>query len=248
MTASQFESGVASPRRDILHGVRDALPLFLAAAPFGVVFGAAAVAAGYTIADAVFASASVFGGASQFVFIQVNGLGVPAWSVILAVFAVNFRHILYSAATGRRIAHFSFLQKLAGFFLLTDLQFAACEVRAGARGDGLITAAYYFGLGIPLYAGWILATFAGAYFGRFIEHPEQFGLDFILPIYFLAILMGFRKRRNFLLVALVSAGVSFVVYRTLGAPWHISLGALAGVAVAALAPARRKAMEVSQDG
>ncbi len=247
MTISEFESGTASSRREVLHGVRDAVPLYLAASPFGVVFGAAAVAAGYSISDAVFASASVFGGASQFVFIQVNGLGVPAWSVILAVFAVNFRHILYSAATGRRIAHFSILQKIAAFFLLTDLQFAACEVRAGARGDRPITAAYYFGLGLPLYACWIFATFAGAYFGGFIKHPEQFGLDFILPIYFLAILMGFRKRRNFLPVALVSAGVSFIVYQTLGAPWHISIGALAGVAAAALMPVRRHFSEVAQD-
>ncbi|MCU0791048.1 MAG: AzlC family ABC transporter permease, partial [Nitratireductor sp.] len=94
----------ASARREFAEGLRDTLPILVAAAPFGIVFGAAAVAAGYSFAETVFTSAAMFAGASQFVFIEVNAQAVPAWMVVLAVFAINFRHILYSASTGRRIA------------------------------------------------------------------------------------------------------------------------------------------------
>ena len=233
MQVTENHDGRDDPRRDFVQGLRDALPLLVAASPFGAVFGAAAAAAGYSFLEVVLASATIFAGASQFVFIEVNGLGVPAWSVVLAVFAVNFRHILYSAATGRRIARFGPLQKIGAFFLLTDLQFAACEVRAGAKGERGISPGYYFGYGSILYVFWVVATALGAWFGKLIERPADFGLDFILPVYFLSILMGFRKRAGFLPVALSSGAVSYGVYLTAGPPWHIASGALAGIVVAA---------------
>ncbi len=177
----------------------------------------------------------MFAGASQFVFIEVNAQAVPAWMVVLAVFAINFRHILYSASIGRRIAAMTFLQKAAAFFLLTDIQFAGAEARAARDPQGRISAAYYFGMGIPLYVMWVVTAVLGALFGKLIEHPEQWGLDFILPIYFLAVLMGFRKRERFVLIVLASGVVSMLAYKTLGTPWHISLGAFAGIGAAAFA-------------
>lgn len=223
----------ASTRREFAEGMRDTLPILVAAAPFGIVFGAAAIAAGYSFAETVFISAAMFAGASQFVFIEVNAQAVPAWMVVLAVFAINFRHILYSASTGRRMAGMGFFQKAAAFFLLTDIQFAGAEARAARDPQGRVSAAYYFGMGLPLYLMWIATAVLGALFGKLIEHPEQWGLDFVLPIYFLAILMGFRTRDRFVLVALASGIVSVIAYKTLGTPWHISLGAFAGIGAAA---------------
>lgn len=215
-------------------GLLEAVPLFAAVAPFSLIFGAAAVAAGYTIFDAVLTSAAVFAGASQFVFIEVNGLGVPAWSVVLAVFAVNFRHILYSASVGRVISHYRLPTQLAAFFFLTDLQWAAAEARVEREHRKLVSSGWYFGYALPLYALWVGMTAVGGFFGAFIDDPARYGFDFLIPIYFLTILIGFRKRTNFLPVLAVSAIVSYALYETLGPPWHISIGALAGIAVAAM--------------
>ena len=222
-------------REEALAGLRDLIPLIFPVAAFGTIFGTASVAAGHSIAMTIWASVAIFAGASQFVFLDVYRLGVPAWSVVLAVFAVNFRHILYSAAVANKINHFPPLAKLASFFLLTDLQFAVVEKRyENFSGKRLITLTYYFAFGIAGYFLWIAATAIGALFGSLIEDPALIGLDFVLPIYFLTILMGFRARRNFVPVVLVSAIVAVVVEKTLGAPWHISLGALCGVATAIL--------------
>ena len=222
-------------REEALAGLRDLIPLIFPVAAFGTIFGTASVAAGHSIAMTIWASVAIFAGASQFVFLDVYRLGVPAWSVVLAVFAVNFRHILYSAAVANKINHFPPLAKLASFFLLTDLQFAVVEKRyENFSGKRLITLTYYFAFGIAGYFLWIAATTIGALFGSLIEDPALIGLDFVLPIYFLTILMGFRARRNFVPVVLVSAIVAVVVEKTLGAPWHISLGALCGVATAIL--------------
>ncbi|MCB1422125.1 MAG: AzlC family ABC transporter permease [Nitratireductor sp.] len=222
-------------REEAFAGLRDLIPLIFPVTAFGTIYGTASVAAGHSIAMTVWASAVMYAGASQFVFLDVYRLGVPAWSVVLAVFAVNFRHILYSAAVANKINHFPPLAKLASFFLLTDLQFAVVEKRfENFSGRRLITLTYYFAFGIAAYLLWIVATAIGALFGSLIEDPALVGLDFVLPIYFLSILMGFRARRNFLPVVLVSAVVAVAVEKTLGAPWHISIGALCGVATAIL--------------
>lgn len=225
---------------EMLAGLRDLIPLVLPIVAFGMMFGAASSAAGHTVLMSVWASAAVFAGASQFVFLEVFRLGVPAWSVLLAVFAVNFRHILYSAAVTNKIRHYSILQKTIGLFLLTDLQFAVVESRYSRfEGNRRISPAYYFTFGVFGYLTWIVATLIGAVSGSFIEDPALIGLDFILPIYFLSILMGFRTRSNFYPVVLVSAVVAVLVEKAIGAPWHISLGGLAGILAAMIASVLR---------
>lgn len=233
---------------DFWQGIRETLPLMGAVIPFSLVFGATAVQAGYTVVEAVFASATIFAGASQFVFIEVNGLHVPGWSVILAVFAVNFRHILYSASLGRFMQKFSPPKKLAAFFFMTDFHWANGETRIHAKGADRFTTSWYFGFTVPLYGMWIAGTIVGAVSGRMITNPEAFGFDFLLPIYFLTILMGFRKRPNFLFVVCVSGTVSYLALRILGEPWHISLGAITGVLSAALLPLRERSNSVLGGG
>ena len=63
--------------------------------------------------------------------------------------------------------------------------------------------------------------------------PEAFGLDFILPLYFLAIVLGFRASPGFTGTLAVAATASVAVHATLGPPWHILSGAAAGLACAA---------------
>jgi len=74
---------------------------------FAAVFGATAIESGLSLFDIMLASAIMFAGASQFVFLEILGYQAPAWSIVLGVFAVNFRHILYSASLGRSMGQFS---------------------------------------------------------------------------------------------------------------------------------------------
>jgi branched chain amino acid efflux pump len=226
--------------REFLAGAREGIAISAAVFPFAILFGASAVQAGFSVFEAVFASATIFGGASQFVFIEVYGLDVPGWLLVLSVFAVNFRHVLYSASLGRFMTRFTPLRKMAAFFFLTDLQWAASEVQLHSRSPGILTPAWYFGYGCPLYVLWVALTWFGAVSGSRIEHPERYGLDFLLPIYFTIILVGFRKRRNFLPVFGVSAVASYLALLAFGEPWHIPAGAVAGVVFAALLPASKK--------
>lgn len=230
---SEGEMTQSAAAQERLAGFRDYMVIVLPVMAFGTMFGAASSAAGHSVWESLWGSALIFAGASQFVFLDVYKQGVPAWSILLTVFAVNFRHILYSAAIGDKLKHFTSSQKAGGFFLLTDLQFAVTEKRFEAFGGTRpISPWYYFSFGIACYLTWIVATGLGALSGTLISDPALIGLDFILPIYFLTILMGFRTRSRFVPIVLTSGIVAVIVEQTLGAPWHISIGALAGIAVA----------------
>jgi predicted branched-subunit amino acid permease len=52
--------------------------------------------------------------------------------------------------------------------------------------------------------------------------------------------MGFRRRPLWLPVVAASAVASIIAYKTVGSPWHVTIGALAGVVFAALTPVRGK--------
>lgn len=219
-----------SSKRDFLSGMRNSVPVVVAAAPFGLLFGALAVDNGLSLFETVFMSAAIYAGASQMVGIELFGGTIAPWLVVFSIFAVNFRHVLYSAALGRRIGSFSALQKAIAFFVLVDPQYAEAEKRA-EQGKP-VTFAWYIGMGLPVYVCWVTEGFLGGVFGGLITNPEALGIDFLLPLYFLGLVLGFRKRGNWLPVVVASAFGSVAAYHFIGSPWHVSLGAIVGIAVA----------------
>ncbi|WEX11359.1 AzlC family ABC transporter permease [Chelativorans sp. AA-79] len=237
MTAESFAE--PRPSDDFLAGARASVPVVLAVVPFGLLFGALALEHGLSTFEAVLMSAAIYAGASQMVGIDLFGTKIAPWVIVLSIVAVNFRHVLYSATIGRHLAHWTPLQRLVGFFFLVDPQFAEAEQRVERRQP--VSFAWYMGLALPVYLCWVTESWLGALFGRFIPDARTFGLDFILPIYFLAMVMSFRKRPLWLPVVGISAVVSIIAYRTVGSPWHVSIGALAGVLLGALlAPSTSK--------
>ncbi len=222
-----------------LRGARSSVPVLVAAAPFGILFGALAVDAGLTIGEAVAMSAAIFAGASQMVGLELFGGHIAPWLVVLSIVAVNFRHVLYSASAGRRLWRWPPLKKAAGFFFLTDPQYAETERQAEFGEE--VTFAWYMGMALPIYALWVVEAWVGALFGNLITDPHALGLDFLLPIYFLGLVIGFRRRSFWLPVVAASAAGSIVSYEVIGSPWHVSAGAAVGILVAVLfSPAARK--------
>ncbi len=229
-----------SPAADFFSGLKSAIPVAIASAPFGFLFGALAVKNGFSVAEATLMGAAIFGGASQMVGIELFGQKVAPWLIVLSIFAVNFRHVLYSASLGRRIGHWSWLQQAVGFFLLTDAQYAETE-RKGEMTRS-VRFPWYLGVGLAIYVPWVIESALGAYFGNLIPDPHAIGMDFLLPIYFLGLVMSFRKRPNWLPIVAVSAVASMIAFNTVGSPWHVTIGAAAGVLLASMLPMRKDAL------
>ena len=215
-----------------LAGARRSIPILISTAPFGLLYGAIAVDQGLTVWQASLMSLTIYAGASQLVGIDLFRNHAAPWVVILSIFIVNVRHVLYSAAVGRRIAHFSLVQQVTGFFFLIDPQFV--ETERQAEREGHVSFAWYMGLALPVYVMWNIESVLGALFGKLIPHPDAAGIDFLLPLYFFGMVMSFRKRPLWLLVVAVSGVACVIALKTLGSPWHVTIGALAGVIFAAV--------------
>jgi predicted branched-subunit amino acid permease len=227
-------------------GVKRGLPVTLSVLPFGALFGAVAIDNGLTVAEAILMSGSIYAGASQLVGIELFNQNLPAWLVVLSIFAVNFRHVLYSAAMVRIVPEWSIARKALGFFFLVDPQFAESVRQKELKGK--VDFSWYMGYALIVYVGWMLSTIAGTLLGNLIGDPKSAGFDVLLPIYFMGMVLGFRTRTNFYPVMLASAIGAIAAYHYVGSPWHVSIGAMTGILLAIILPPAKSEPQTIADG
>ena len=215
-------------------GLRSVMPLLLGVAPFGVIYGVVALQSGIPPMAAMAMSSIVFAGSAQFLLAQLVGAGAPLLLTAGAVGLVNLRHALYSASVAPILAHLPRRWKILLAYLLTDEAYAAAipHLMVG-KTDSRAPHAHWilFGSGFGLWAGWQLATLAGVLIGA--QLPANLGLDFALPLTFIAIVVPMIDSRA-LLVSALTAGAAAVALAAL--PYKVGLffAALAGLVVGAL--------------
>jgi len=214
-------------------GLRSVMPLLLGVAPFGVIYGVVALQSGIPPLAAMAMSSIVFAGSAQFLLAQLVGAGAPLLVAAGAVGLVNLRHVLYSASVAPVLAHLPRRWKILLAYLLTDEAYAAAIPHLLADGaDSPASRSHWilFGSGFGLWAGWQVATLAGVLIGA--QLPSNLGLDFALPLTFIAIVVPMIDNRA-LLAAALAAGAVAVMLATLPYKVGLFLAALAGLAVGA---------------
>ncbi len=214
---------------DFRRGLADIAPVMAVAVPIGLLFGALATGKGLSTLEAGLMSATVFAGASQFVALELWREPAPWLLLTLTAVVVNFRHVLMSASFARHLGSFPPGQRLPAMFFLADEVWAFAERRAL---QGPVPPAYYWGLGLGLWATWTLGSLAGAVVGRSIGDPAAFGLDFAFTAMFIAILTSFWRGWRTGAVLLSSGLVAAVAKTFVPGAWYVVLGGLAGVAIA----------------
>jgi 4-azaleucine resistance transporter AzlC len=217
---------------DAREGLRDIAPVMVAAAPIGALFGAIAASKGLSVAEVALMSTLVFAGGAQFAAIELWGYPVPVAAILFSTLLVNARHVLMGASLAPKMRGFSFAQRWLGFFFLTDEAWALAERRGIARS---VTPAYWFACAATLPSVWIGSSILGAAIGAFLGDPKRFGADFAFTALFIGLVAGFNKGRVTVATVAASGGVAALVHVTVGAPWHVLAGALAGIAAAYLA-------------
>ncbi len=222
---------MSSSNSEFRGGVKSSLPFILSVFPFGMVVGTLGVNNGGKFEEVMLQSLLFFAGASQTVMWELYPAGLPIWMIAVAIFAVNFRLVLYSAAIGRRLEPLSKPKMFAALFLLQDISFADGMKRVDTSSG--LTWHHYMGLGLVLYVTWMIAIATGAGFGALITDPRAIGLDILVPVYFLCLVMGFRANPNAAVIFAVSSGVAAFFYIFVGSPYHIAAGGLCGMVVAA---------------
>ena len=236
-----------SARREFLAGCRDEAPLLLGVAPFGMIYGIAALAAGVPAWLAQLASAIVFAGAAQLVIVQMLAAGAGFIPIALTSGLLNLRHVLYSASMAEYVRHLPRRWRLLLAYVLTDEAYAVAVLRYQQRHaaaadhaehtDSGTPAAdatadlrhwYFLGAGFTLWAGWQLSTAAGLLFGTTI--PPEWELDFAVPLTFIALLTLLLRERAGQAAALV-AGLGALAFAAL--PYKLGLVAAIVLGLAA---------------
>lgn len=232
-------AGVRVDRVSFFAGARDMAPLLLGAAPFGLITGASAVAAGLAPFDVTFMSMTVFAGAAQLAAIALIGTGAAAWVVLLTTVMINLRHVMYSAALAPAVRSYSLGARAAMGALLVDHAYALASLRFGRSDDKLNRRDYLLGLGLPLWVTWTGTTAAGAYLGA--QVPPAWQLDFAVPLMFLALLIPSIRNRPGLVAALTGGGLALLLA---GLPYNLGLviGALAGISAGTAAESAGQAL------
>lgn len=220
-------------RAGFMLGLRAVLPLLLGVAPFGVIYGVVALQSGIPALAAMAMSSIVFAGSAQFLLAQLVGAGAPMLLSVGAVGLINLRHALYSASVAPLLARLPRRWKLLLAYLLTDEAYAAAipHLLAGREQDESSAHWILLGSGFGLWAGWQLATLAGVVLGA--QLPSGLGLDFALPLTFIAIVVPMITSRA-LLAAALAAGAGAVLLAALPYKLGLFLAALVGLLVGAM--------------
>lgn len=215
-----------------------AWPVALGVASYGVVFGILAGQAGLSGAQSLLMSAAVFAGASQFVALELWGMPLPVFTIVVTTLVVNLRHVLMGAALAPRLEGLPRGGRWLAVFFVADENWAltmaalAERPRAGAE----FAAGYLVGGGLLFYAAWLASTVLGQSCGGLMRDPAAWGLDFAFTAAFIALLVLFWRGKGDLLPWLVAAGVALLAARFIPGKWYILLGGLAGSLAGALLP------------
>ncbi|OJY35978.1 MAG: branched-chain amino acid ABC transporter permease [Rhizobiales bacterium 65-9] len=218
--------------RDTRAGFADIWPIAVAAVPIGLVFGALASAKGLSPLEATLMSLLVFAGGAQFAALEIWTTPAPILLLAFSTLLINARHILMGASLAPKMKTMPLPQRLFGLYFLTDEAWALAERRALTKP---ISFSYWMAVAILLPGAWVGATAIGAGLGALLGDPKRFGADFAFTALFIALIAAFWKGRSTAIVIVAAGAASAIVYRTIGTPWHVVAGALAGIAAAALA-------------
>ena len=218
----------ASRKHALADGLRDVAPILAGVVPFGMIAGAAAVAAGLTKPAAIGMSWILFAGASQLAAIDLLARGSAWFVVLLTVLVVNLRFVMYSAVLAPWFARLPLPAKGALAYLLTDQAFAVTVARQRSRPGDVRLPWYYAGAALGLWSTWQASTVGGILLGAVV--PAGWQLDFSIPLMFLALLVPLVVDRGSLAAAVAAGGVAVAAH---GLPGNLGLilAAATGIAI-----------------
>ncbi|WP_227258346.1 AzlC family ABC transporter permease [Kangsaoukella pontilimi] len=191
-----------------------ALPFLLVVFPFGVLFGVVATEAGLDLVQTMGMTFVVIAGASQFTAVQLMSENAPVWTVLAASLAVNLRMAMYSASLQPHVGAAPFWARALVGYTNFDQTYAMSMLEYERAPDmtPMQKVAYFLGAATTIIPGWCAATYAGAVGGALI--PDSVGLEFAMPIMFLAMvapmvrsLAHLAAAATSVIVALLAAGL-----------------------------------------
>ena len=232
---------VVMTRAGMVEGMRQCLPILPSISFFGLAYGAAAAQTSMSLLEAALSSLLVFAGASQLVALE---LWRDQWTVsailgmALIVATVNSRLILMGASLHGWLGQLPPSRLWPSLFFLTDANWIMTE---RYRAQGGRDAGVFLGAGIMLWLVWGIVTIPGYLVSSLVPDPKKFGLDLVMPLFFVLMLVPMWKGNRDLVPWLVAAAVATLIWLAVPGYAFIVCGAVAGAVTAAMMPETRDA-------
>jgi predicted branched-subunit amino acid permease len=222
---------------DFRAGFVEMLPACVGFAPFGLVCGVGAAAAGANFFGALGMSAIIFSGAAQILAVQLLAVGAPIAVIILTCLVAGLRFLMYSAAMAPYLKALPPRYQNGLAFLLTDQNFAASIRRFDAGAHPTAGASHFLGGGMALWLFWQLFNIAGFLLGNVI--PTSWSLEFAVPLCFVALVAPALRNAPTILAAVV-AGVAVLVLDGMPMKLNMIAAGLLGIVAGTIADLKRE--------
>ncbi|MFS1512251.1 AzlC family ABC transporter permease [Chengkuizengella sp. SCS-71B] len=206
-------------------GAIAALPLVIGYLPVGIAFGIIAQETGISLFHSVLMSSVVYGGASQFMMLNMFATGSGFFEIILATFIINFRFFVMSLSLNQL---FNKVPKRWKTFLalgLTDETFAVASINNRPNVYFLV------GLFLTSYVSWIVGTLLGALLSTIIPSSISESMSIALYALFIGLLIpAVRTAWKYGLVAVISMLINgiFSGWLLISSGWSMLLATLLG--------------------
>jgi 4-azaleucine resistance transporter AzlC len=231
MAEQTLATQAAGRRSDFRDGYLTMLPLWLGAAPFGVIYALSAVAAGLTPAQTLAMSLLVFAGASQFTAVGLIAAGAGPLAVTITTLVVNARHLLLTASLMPHLRGVGPWRRLLIAAQLTDESYAV-GIKRYLEGRG--SAAFQIGCNLSLYTCWPLSALVGILLGSAIPDPAAYGLDLVFPLTFIGLLVPLLREQANRAVALIAVALTVAGALLLPGSWYVLLAGAGASGLGAL--------------
>lgn len=221
-------------RSEFWNGVKTTLPLVVGAIPFGIIFGAVAIANGLSPVGTQSMSLFVFAGSAQFVAAGLVASGTSVLIIIGTTFVVNLRHALYAATLAPHMKDLPQRWLIPLGFWLTDESFVAVSQRFQQPDKSLFKHWFFLGSAIIMYTNWQICTFIGIKAGQAINDPLNWGLDFAIVVTFIGILVPMASSWAVRTTIIISGSVALLTHdlpHNFGLIISAIIGIVAGVIV-----------------
>lgn len=183
-------------RNPFLAGMQAGMPICVGYFSVSFGFGAMAIAQGWTLWQAVFASLTTLAGAGQFAGLTVIVSGAAALELILTMLVINSRYALMSVAVSQRLGpKVGFFKRLGISYFNTDEVFALSM----SRGKDM-TPAFFVGAGVISAIGWVSGTALGSVASSLLPLSIRATLGVLLYGMFIAIVVPQARQEKPLLI------------------------------------------------
>ena len=187
---------------------RDSFSVSLTVGAYGIAFGAAGVAAGFSVFQSCLLSLLTFSGASQFAIVGVIGAGGSALSGITTASLLGIRNGLY----GLRMApllHVKGLRRVVAAQITID-ESTGVALSQEERGESAMRHGFWL-TGFGVYIFWNIFTLVGALGAQAMGDPAAWGLDAAVPAAFLGLVWPRLKKNSDRILAACAALLSLAL-------------------------------------